>query len=36
MIKKVRLDGKFESTSEFSKIGDVDAVTLAIQTPFKD
>ncbi|MCE8426096.1 MAG: hypothetical protein J5U17_10015 [Candidatus Methanoperedens sp.] len=36
MIKKVRSEGKFESTSDFSKIGNVDAVTLAIQTPFKD
>ncbi|NJD52466.1 MAG: nucleotide sugar dehydrogenase [Candidatus Methanoperedens sp.] len=36
LIKKVRTQGKFESTSDFSKIKDVDAVTLAIQTPFKD
>ena len=36
LIKKVRSDGKFESTSDFSKIRDLDAVTLAIQTPFKD
>ena len=36
LIKKVRSQGKFESTSDFSKIKDVDAVTLAIQTPFKD
>ncbi|NJD77528.1 MAG: nucleotide sugar dehydrogenase [Candidatus Methanoperedens sp.] len=36
LIKKVRTEGKFESTSDFSKIREVDAVTLAIQTPFKD
>lgn len=36
LIKKVRLEGKFESTSDFSKIKEIDAVTLAIQTPFKD
>ena len=36
LIKKVRSHGKFESTSDFSKIRDLDAVTLAIQTPFKD
>jgi UDP-N-acetyl-D-mannosaminuronic acid dehydrogenase len=36
MIKKVRNQGKFECTSDFSKIREVDAVTLAIQTPFKD
>lgn len=36
LIKKVRSQGRFESTSDFSKIKDVDAVTLAIQTPFKD
>lgn len=36
LIKKVRTQGKFESTSDFSKIKGVDAVTLAIQTPFKD
>lgn len=36
LIKKVRNQGTFESTSDFSKIRDVDAVTLAIQTPFKD
>lgn len=36
LIKKVRTRGKFESTSDFSKIKEVDAVTLAIQTPFKD
>jgi UDP-N-acetyl-D-mannosaminuronic acid dehydrogenase len=36
LIKKVRSQGRFESTSDFSRIKDVDAVTLAIQTPFKD
>jgi UDP-N-acetyl-D-mannosaminuronic acid dehydrogenase len=36
LIKKVRSQGRFESTSDFSKIKGVDAVTLAIQTPFKD
>lgn len=36
LIKKVRSNGRFESTSDFSKIKEVDAVTLAIQTPFKD
>jgi UDP-N-acetyl-D-mannosaminuronic acid dehydrogenase len=36
LIKKVVSKGRFESTSDFSKIKDVDAVTLAIQTPFKD
>ncbi len=36
LIKKVRNAGKFECTSDFSRIGEADAVTLAIQTPFKD
>jgi UDP-N-acetyl-D-mannosaminuronic acid dehydrogenase len=36
LIKKVRSQDRFESTSDFSKIKDVDAITLAIQTPFKD
>jgi UDP-N-acetyl-D-mannosaminuronic acid dehydrogenase len=36
LINKVRSQGRFESTSDFSHIRDVDAVTLAIQTPFKD
>ncbi len=36
LIKKVRRANKFEATSDFSRIGEVDAVTLAIQTPFKD
>ena len=36
LIRKVRSEGKFECTSKFSKIREVDAVTVAIQTPFKD
>lgn len=36
LIKNMRAEEKFECTSDFSKIRDVDAVTLAIQTPFKD
>lgn len=36
LIRKVRMERKFECTSDFSKIGEVDAVTIAIQTPFKD
>jgi UDP-N-acetyl-D-mannosaminuronic acid dehydrogenase len=36
LIKKVRTAGRFECTSDFSRIHEVDAVTLAIQTPFKD
>ncbi len=36
LIQKVRSEGKFECTSDFSKIREVDAVTVAIQTPFKD
>lgn len=36
LIQKVRTEGKFECTSDFSKIREVDAVTVAIQTPFKD
>ncbi len=36
LIKKVRNAGKFECTSDFSRISEVDAITLAIQTPFKD
>ncbi len=36
LIKKVRSEGKFECTSDFSRIREVDAITLAIQTPFKD
>ncbi len=34
LIKKVVDAGKFRCTSDFSKISEVDAVTLAIQTPF--
>jgi len=34
LVKKVVQAEKFRSTSDFSKIADVDAVTLAIQTPF--
>ncbi len=36
LIKKVVAAGKFRCTSDFSLIGGLDAVTLAIQTPFKD
>jgi UDP-N-acetyl-D-mannosaminuronic acid dehydrogenase len=36
LIEKVVGAGKFSCTSDFSGIADVDAVTLAIQTPFKD
>lgn len=36
LIKKVTHNGRFEATSDFSRISEVDAVTLAIQTPFKD
>jgi len=36
LIKKIRAAGRFECTSDFSRIEEVDAVTLAIQTPFKD
>ncbi|MCD1294908.1 nucleotide sugar dehydrogenase [Methanocella sp. CWC-04] len=35
-IKKVVQANKFRCTSDFSKISECDAVTLAIQTPFKD
>jgi len=34
LIRKVVKAGKFECTSDFSKISELDAVTLAIQTPF--
>ena len=34
LIKKVVKADKFRCTSDFSKISEVDAVTLAIQTPF--
>jgi UDP-N-acetyl-D-mannosaminuronic acid dehydrogenase len=34
LLKKVVNDGKFKCTSDFSRISELDAVTLAIQTPF--
>ena len=34
LLKKVVAAGKFRCTSDFSKITDLDAVTLSIQTPF--
>jgi UDP-N-acetyl-D-mannosaminuronic acid dehydrogenase len=34
LLKKVVAQKKFECTSDFSKIADLDAVTLSIQTPF--
>jgi len=34
LLKKVVSEKKFECTSDFSKIGKLDAVTLSIQTPF--
>ncbi len=36
LLKKVVSAGTFSCTPDFSKIADCDAVTLAIQTPFKD
>ncbi|WOF15382.1 nucleotide sugar dehydrogenase [Methanoplanus sp. FWC-SCC4] len=36
LISKVVGQKKFECTSDFSKISECDAVTLAIQTPFKN
>lgn len=36
LIRKVVQAGKFRCTSDFSKITEVDAVTMAIQTPFKN
>lgn len=36
LIKKVVGEGKFKCTSDFSMISEMDAVTLSIQTPFKD
>jgi UDP-N-acetyl-D-mannosaminuronic acid dehydrogenase len=36
LLKNVVGEGKFSCTSDFSKIAELDAVTLAIQTPFKD
>jgi len=34
LLKKVTREKKFECTSDFSKIAELDAVTLSIQTPF--
>ncbi|MGB4280032.1 MAG: nucleotide sugar dehydrogenase, partial [Methanoculleus sp.] len=36
LLKKVVGAGKFSCTADFAKIAECDAVTLAIQTPFKD
>jgi UDP-N-acetyl-D-mannosaminuronic acid dehydrogenase len=36
LLAKVVDAGKFRCTPDFSKIADVDAITLAIQTPFKN
>jgi UDP-N-acetyl-D-mannosaminuronic acid dehydrogenase len=36
LLEKVVEKDKFECTPDFSRIGEMDAVTLAIQTPFKD
>jgi UDP-N-acetyl-D-mannosaminuronic acid dehydrogenase len=36
LLKKVTDAGKFECTPDFSRISELDAVTLAIQTPFAD
>jgi UDP-N-acetyl-D-mannosaminuronic acid dehydrogenase len=36
LIKKVVNANKFRCTSDFSKIAELDAITLAIQTPFKN
>lgn len=36
LIQKVVKAGKFHCTSDFSRIAEVDAVTLAIQTPFSN
>ena len=36
LINKVVSAGKFRCTPDFSRISELDAVTLAIQTPFKD
>jgi UDP-N-acetyl-D-mannosaminuronic acid dehydrogenase len=36
LLRKVIAAKKFECTSDFSKISSLDAVTLAIQTPFQD
>jgi UDP-N-acetyl-D-mannosaminuronic acid dehydrogenase len=36
LLRKVVEADKFECTPDFSRIGEMDAITLAIQTPFKD
>lgn len=36
LLKKVINRGTFTCTTDFSKISELDAVTIAIQTPFKD
>lgn len=36
LLKKVVSENKFQCTDDFSKIADCDAITIAIQTPFKD
>jgi UDP-N-acetyl-D-mannosaminuronic acid dehydrogenase len=36
LLKRVVGEGKFSCTSDFSKISELDAVTIAIQTPFLD
>jgi UDP-N-acetyl-D-mannosaminuronic acid dehydrogenase len=36
LLKKVVSEGKFSCTTDFSKIAELDAVTIAIQTPFRD
>ncbi|KGK99568.1 NDP-N-acetyl-D-galactosaminuronic acid dehydrogenase [Methanococcoides methylutens] len=36
LLKNVVDEGKFECTPDFSRISELDAVTLAIQTPFSD
>ncbi|ATU08098.1 nucleotide sugar dehydrogenase [Methanohalophilus portucalensis] len=36
LLQKVVEKDKFECTPDFSRLGEMDAVTLAIQTPFKD
>jgi len=36
LLKKVVTSGKFSCTPDFSKIAELDAVTLSIQTPFKN
>lgn len=36
LLKKVVSEGKFSCTPDFSRIAELDAVTIAIQTPFHD